>query len=188
MKMANHLNNEQTMKVLYRKTVRDLLEIAREYNFPKFALADKMPTIVCDDKVITRGKNKGERRVTYWDRKLSDQERNQLAMLLTGMATFEDAQSVNHYFREDEDNKTMYTLVLGDADERFHYQAHWYHTFKEHEHLKAKLLPHLQQYVRTKDEVVAAKWYAANKERYDAKTTFDYGFESQEWNEDRQVA
>lgn len=163
------LNYEQSKHVFGSRSARDLVESLSKYlnqdTLATIADCGLFDCLVSEDRVLSKGRNKGKRIIKLWDRPLTDAERDTLAKFLTGQDTSSDAYSVGHFFGSDRNNMFQ---ILFDANYNgeFHYQCHWYYTYVKLLPLVDKLLPHLRNEINNKTFTDSEQWFAKNRDQY----------------------
>ena len=114
----------RTLCVHAKDGTRSMLNYIRDnhtadYNDIMYAIADCMPQLVADDKIISRGPNKGERRITFRDMK---KVQDIASLELTGVS-FDEFLNVYDYSK-----KSMVEVVL-DKPKSAPYAKCWIRSF-----------------------------------------------------------
>ena len=134
----NKFSDKQIWSALHptnslRQTVLELAELG-------IILADVIPSAVCEDRIMTRGKNKGKRKLVYnGGYTLTAHDRDTLFLLMSGLN--EQQYSRARFFVKNEKGQTMFSLVLGETTypndhPRYEYQQGWMKSFQNSKHLR----------------------------------------------------
>jgi len=116
--------------------------IIQELSVLNVILGDIIPSAVLKQRVITRGKNAGFRRITYnRNYVLSANDIDKLFVYMTGLPKSEYV-ALRHFI-QNEKGQTMFSLVLNDDTKDAEYVAHWHDVYNRTQHLRTKCYAHL---------------------------------------------
>jgi len=123
-------------------------------------IAKNVPSFNATVRVLTRGPRKGLEVVTVVESAVAI-DRDQMSFYLSGLPSY-DAFTDVAMFIPNEKGQTMYSLVLGDADNDIDYQLNWYTCYNQDKNLLQFLKPHLKSELTSLSAQTVSKWEQQN--------------------------
>lgn len=164
--MGREITWEQIKRVCKSDTVKEAAKLLDDIGL-LYLFFEIFPQYVIEDRIISKGKNKGMRKITLKQCKLNQHAKDILSWRLTGMPS-KDMVITLDSFMANEQGQTMFNLVLGRTakdSKDFDYQCHWYSSWIKHQGLRDLLIDPLKKYL-AKDDKLVARWYEKNSDRY----------------------